>query len=214
MRTWMLWLVLGAGLLVMGMGLSFYPPKTSSDAAAWAQAFGATIGIAVAIFIPWRQRQDQLRGEHIERLSARASRLARLGLLFLEVERFARDVDVVFTPIANTMKATHLDLTPGEQLVARLVTFQEQIPDVLEQDLCFATREALTALIALARLRSGSLMPPHPPAADPLGVRVKVRQTLATTKPLADLQAEVMAELATFRPTKRGPVESALRGNA
>lgn len=214
MRTWMLWLVLLAGLLAMAAGLYHYPPKSSSDAAAWAQAFGATIGIAVAIFIPWRQRQDQLRSEHIERLSARASRLARLGLLFLEVERFARDIDAVFTPIANTMKATHLDAAPGDQLVARLVAFQEQNPDVLEQDLCYTTREALTALIVLARSRAGSLMPPYPPEADPMGVRAKVKQTLATTRPLVDLQAEVMAELATMQPAKPGPVEKALSGNA
>ena len=214
MRTWMLWLVLLLGLLAMGLGLYHYPPKSSSDAAAWAQAFGATIGIAVAIFIPWRQRQDQLRSEHIERLSARAARLARIGLLFLEVEKFANEIDLVFTPIQNGHKATHFDATPGDELVRRLIAFQDQNPDVLEQDLCYTTRDSLSALIRLTKMRAGSIMDPGAPEADPLGVRKEARKTIATTPALIALEREVKAELAKLQPRKHGAIEEALRGGA
>jgi len=46
------------GLAYLAYGIHLAPPKESQDWAAWAQAYGATLALGVAIYVPFRQRAD------------------------------------------------------------------------------------------------------------------------------------------------------------
>ncbi|WP_454734277.1 hypothetical protein [Cupriavidus pauculus] len=48
--------LIAGGFAYLAYGFYLAPPKVSQDWAAWAQAFGATVALGIAIYVPYRQR--------------------------------------------------------------------------------------------------------------------------------------------------------------
>lgn len=58
--------VIFGGAFAIGMFASAfwkYPPVTSGDVASWMQAFGSITGIALALYLPWRQRVREMNAQ-------------------------------------------------------------------------------------------------------------------------------------------------------
>ncbi|MFP3757514.1 hypothetical protein [Cupriavidus sp. SIMBA_020] len=50
--------LIAGGFAYLAYGFYLAPPNASQDWAAWAQAFGATVALGIAIYVPYRQRVD------------------------------------------------------------------------------------------------------------------------------------------------------------
>lgn len=71
-----------AGLGYLAYGFYLAPPKASQDWAAWAQAYGATVALAIAIYVPYRQREDAKR-EHQAREAEQAALHSQISILIV-----------------------------------------------------------------------------------------------------------------------------------
>jgi len=72
-------LLIAVALVYLAYGFKLAPPSASQDWAAWAQAFGATVALGIAIYIPYRQRVDE-KADH----EAREDERKALTLLTLQ----------------------------------------------------------------------------------------------------------------------------------
>ncbi len=71
-----------AGLGYLAYGFYLAPPKASQDWAAWAQAYGATVALAIAIYVPYRQREDAKR-DQLAREAEQAALHSQISILIL-----------------------------------------------------------------------------------------------------------------------------------
>ncbi|HEL5025707.1 TPA: hypothetical protein UOA81_000876 [Stenotrophomonas maltophilia] len=78
-------LVIGVGFGVLSAWALFYewgssPTSKPVDMAAWTQAIGSLVGIALALYVPWRQRRNQINDERAKaaREEQREEELLRL----------------------------------------------------------------------------------------------------------------------------------------
>lgn len=81
-----------AGLAFVGVFVWQFP-KSSSDWAAWVQAIGSIAAIGVAIWVPYKQREDQRNDERLQRSRNRMERLCiadkAIGVVIDSVTTFA-----------------------------------------------------------------------------------------------------------------------------
>lgn len=61
---WRIFAGIAAG--VVGTAFWLHPPSSSQDWAAWVQAFGASLGIGIAIWVPAMQHRRELEREHLQ----------------------------------------------------------------------------------------------------------------------------------------------------
>lgn len=73
------------GLIYLAYGFHLAPPKASQDWAAWAQAYGATLALAVAIYVPYRQREDAEKDKKAKEAELDALRTYSVSLILSDV---------------------------------------------------------------------------------------------------------------------------------
>ncbi|MFM0405306.1 hypothetical protein [Paraburkholderia dipogonis] len=102
---------------VFGTEFVLHPPANSGEWASWAQAVGATIGLAVAIYFPMSERKKSAQ-------EAAAQRLERAKQQMYEIERIAykilRDTPRLITQF-DPRQPVKLDVSGQRETLAAIV---------------------------------------------------------------------------------------------
>lgn len=159
------WLVGGGFLLGLVLACAFtHMPGSSSDWAAWFQAFGATIGIAIAIWVPMNQRRYESHREaetallEKARVVTNAHEIVKDAVLALQgahtyvsnldpVEEFTHTTDRLLA--AQTLVESAINTAVMPYILRRLIRVNRQLTLSIRDVRAWHDAQATSSLTAL-----------------------------------------------------------------
>lgn len=177
----------------------------SQAVAAWAQAIGSIAAIAVALYIPARQRAHDRRERHLENLERTNASMQVLLWTAREAGRESHAAMGAARPSPSAMRVVRFQEGPLQDIVERLKRLHENSTDETLQSKCIGLRLTIEVLINFMRQHNSATLQPGGHATDPLGLLVYTSAVDSFVHDITDYSKSLSAQLqlarAAFTPS-------------
>lgn len=196
------WVEFGFALLALSLLTlachALWPDK--DGVAAWFQAIGSVAAIAIAVYVPWRQRADSVAEERRRYFQSRADGLMLLIVLAHEVEAYLDGLSQRAQPSPAGHKAVPFHIRESNVLKARLEAFQDRTQLEVCASLAYELRKAMNDIAALQTELDSAVVPPGGDTDDPLGIQAAIGDARRVIWNIGDTHRNAMIGVHTARP--------------